>query len=112
MQHTVPVRAPDGTTIDYGLGLQKVGIPGCGTFWGNEGTVWGAGTMSLTRADGKRQMSVAFNLIRWNKRDSSGAPRHHPLDDALPKLYEQAMCGGGDGGARAENASPVSGLVP
>ncbi|MGW7380671.1 hypothetical protein [Streptomyces sp. NPDC054794] len=38
MQHTVPVRALDGTTIDYGLGLQKVGIPGCGTFWGNEGT--------------------------------------------------------------------------
>ncbi|MCF3131089.1 serine hydrolase domain-containing protein [Streptomyces olivochromogenes] len=112
MQRTVPVRALDGTTIDYGLGLQKVGIPGCGTFWGNEGTVWGAGTVSLTRADGKRQMSVAFNLIRWNKRDSSGTPRHHPLNDALPKLYEQAMCGGGDGGAQAENASPVSGLIP
>jgi len=33
----------------------------------------------MIRADGKRQMSVAFNLIRWNKLDSSGKPQHHPI---------------------------------
>jgi len=96
MQRTVPVRALDGTTIDYGLGLHRVSIPGCGTFWGSDGSAWGAGTMSLTRADGKRQMSVAVNLMRWNKPDSSGKPQHHPIDDALSTLYRQAMCGNGN----------------
>lgn len=41
MQRTVPVIALDGSTIEYGLGLHKVDIEGCGTFWGHDGTVWG-----------------------------------------------------------------------
>jgi D-alanyl-D-alanine carboxypeptidase len=52
--------------------------------------------MSMTRADGKRQMSVALNLIRWNKLDSSGKPQHDPIDDALLALYQLAMCGSGN----------------
>ncbi|MFC9824539.1 serine hydrolase domain-containing protein [Streptomyces erythrochromogenes] len=92
MQRTIPVRALDGSTIQYGLGLHKVTVPGCGTFWGHDGTVWGARTMSLTRADGKRQMSVGVNLERWNRPDSSGRPQHHPIDDALSTLYRTAMC--------------------
>ncbi|THA74386.1 serine hydrolase domain-containing protein [Streptomyces sp. A0592] len=92
MQRTIPVRALDGSTIQYGLGLHKVTVPGCGTFWGHDGTVWGARTMSLTRADGKRQMSVGINLERWNRPDSSGRPQHHPIDDALSALYRTAMC--------------------
>ncbi len=103
MQRTVPVVALDGSMIEYGLGLHKVAVRDCGTFWGHDGTVWGAGTMSLTRADGERQMSVALNLQRWNKPDSSGKPQHHPIDAALKSLYRQAMCG--DANAQAENAS-------
>ncbi|MBT2467415.1 beta-lactamase family protein [Streptomyces sp. ISL-66] len=99
MQRTVPVVALDGSTIEYGLGLHKVETQGCGTFWGHDGTVWGAGTISLTRADGKRQMSVAVNLQRWNEPDSSGNPQPHPIDDALKTLYRQAMCGSGSGSA-------------
>ncbi|MBT2407538.1 beta-lactamase family protein [Streptomyces sp. ISL-87] len=106
MQRTIPVRALDGTTIQYGLGLHRVDIRGCGTFWGHDGTVWGAGTMSLTRADGKRQMSVAINLQRWNKVDSSGKPQHHPIDDALPALYRQAMCGDGNEGGVSHARQP------
>ncbi len=102
MQRTVPVRALDGSVIEYGLGLHKVGVPGCGTFWGHYGTAWGAGTISLTRADGKRQMSVAINLMRWNKLDPSGKPQPHPIDDALSTLSQQAMCGNAN--ARAGNA--------
>lgn len=49
----------------------------------------------MIHADGERQMSVAVNLMRWNKRGSSGRPQHHPLDDALQALYRLAMCGGG-----------------
>lgn len=60
----------------------------------------GAGTISLTRADGKRRMSVAVNLQRWNEPDSSGEPQHHPIDDALKVLYGQAMCGDADAGTR------------
>jgi D-alanyl-D-alanine carboxypeptidase len=110
MQRTVPVIALDGQKIDYGLGLHKVTIPGCGTFWGHDGTVWGAETMSLTRADGKRQMSVAMNLVRWNNLDASGKPQHHPIDDALSTLYQQAMCGNGN--AQAKNASQVPAFGP
>ncbi|MFI8518908.1 serine hydrolase domain-containing protein [Streptomyces sp. NPDC085481] len=95
MQRTVPVRALDGSTIEYGLGLHKVVIPECGTFWGSDGTVWGAGTMSLTREDGGRRMSVAINLMRWNRPDASGTPQPHPIDDALEALYRQALCGDG-----------------
>ncbi|MGW6708593.1 serine hydrolase domain-containing protein [Streptomyces sp. NPDC054956] len=93
MQRTVPVIALDGSTIQYGLGLHKVTVPDCGTFWGHDGTVWGAGTISLTRADGRRQMSVAVNLQRWSAPDSSGKPQPHPIDDALKTLYREAMCG-------------------
>lgn len=96
MQHTVPVISFEGKKIDYGLGLHKMEVPGHGTFWGHDGTVWGAGAMSMTRADGKRRMSVAVNLMRWNKLDSSGKPQHHPIDDALQALYQLAMCGSGN----------------
>jgi D-alanyl-D-alanine carboxypeptidase len=95
MQRTVPVISFEGKKIDYGLGLHKIEVPGHGTFWGHDGTVWGAGAISMIRADGKRQMSIAVNLMRWNKLDASGRPRHHPLDDALPALYKLAMCGDG-----------------
>lgn len=93
MQRTVPVISQTGEQIDYGLGLYTRTIPGCGTFWGNDGTVWGALTMSWTRLDGKRQVSVAMNLVRWNKLDSSGQPQHDPIDDALAAFQQQAMCG-------------------
>lgn len=94
MQRTIPVRTQDGhQMIDYGLGLQRFTIAGCGSFWGHDGTVWGAQTMSLTSADGKRRMSVAMNLARWNELDSAGQPQHHSIDAALSNLYRQAMCG-------------------
>jgi len=93
MRRTGPVIALDGKTIEYGLGLHKVEIPGHGTFWGHDGTVWGAGTVSMTRADGGRQLSVAVNLVRWNKADSAGVPQPHPIDAALAAFQRQALCG-------------------
>jgi D-alanyl-D-alanine carboxypeptidase len=80
MQCTVPVISFEGKRIDYGLGLHKMEIPGEGTFWGHDGTVWGAGAISMTRADGKRQISVIVNVMRWNKLDLSGKPQRHPID--------------------------------
>lgn len=103
MQRTVPVISFEGKKIDYGLGLHKIEVPGCGTFWGHDGSAWGAGAISMTRADGKRQMSVAVNLQRWNKLDSLGKPQHHPIDDALTAFYQLAM--GGTGETPAGDAS-------
>ncbi|MFE0378882.1 serine hydrolase domain-containing protein [Streptomyces inhibens] len=93
MQRTVPVISQEGKTIDYGLGLHPMEAPGQGTFWGHGGTVWGAGALAMTSADGKRQMAVAVNLQRWNRLDSSGKPQPHPIDDALAALYRVAMYG-------------------
>ena len=93
MQRTVPVVAFTGERIDYGLGLHRFTLPGAGTAWGNDGTVWGAGATSMISADGGRQMSVAVNLMRWNRLDAQGRPRPHPLDAALPALYRRAMSG-------------------
>lgn len=100
MQRTVPVISQTGEPITYGLGLHKFTLPGCGPLWGHDGTVWGAGTMSLHNADGKRQMTVAVNLARWNRMDSSGKPQPHPIDDALRAFSGEAMCGAAPGAVR------------
>lgn len=93
MQRTVPVISQEGKIIDYGLGLHRRRVRGGGTFWGHDGSVWGAGAISMTSADGTRQMSIAVNLQRWNRLDASGRPQPHPIDDALAGLYQVAMCG-------------------
>ncbi|SIR30116.1 serine hydrolase domain-containing protein [Micromonospora avicenniae] len=93
MQRTVPVISHEGQQIEYGLGLHKLTVAGCSTFWGHDGTAWGALTTSWTRADGERQTSIALNLTRWNKVDSSGNPQSHPIDEALSALHQRAMCG-------------------
>ena len=61
---------------------------------GNDGTVCGAGAMSMTRADGKRQMSVAMNLMRWNKLDISGSHSTIPLMTRC-RLFTNWRCGSG-----------------
>ncbi|HEX5404123.1 MAG TPA: serine hydrolase domain-containing protein [Pseudonocardiaceae bacterium] len=91
MRHTVPVISQEGTIIDYGLGLHPMTAPGQDTFWGHGGTVWGGGALTMTRADGRRQMSVALNLQRWNRLDAAGRPQPHPVDGALAALYQVAM---------------------
>lgn len=91
MRRTVPVVALDGQKIDYGLGLHRFHLPGCGEIWGNDGTVWGALTVSLSNPEGTRQVTVALNLARWNEMDTAGRPRPHAIDAALLALYRQAM---------------------
>ena len=91
MQQTVPVISFEGKKIEYGFGLHKMEIPGHGTFWGHDGTVWGAGAVTMTRADGQRQMSIAVNLMRWNRLDNSGKPQRHPIDDAMEGFQKLAL---------------------
>lgn len=91
MQRTVAVISFEGKKFEYGLGLHKLEVPGNGIFWGHDGSVWGGGAISMTRADGTRQMSVAVNLQRWNTLDASGKPQRHPIDDALESFYRLAL---------------------
>lgn len=91
MQRTVSVVALDGHLIDYGLGLHRFSLPGCGPLWGNDGTAWGAGATSMISGDGRRQLSAAVNLMRWNVLDAEGKPQPHPLDAALPAFFRRAM---------------------
>ncbi|MER6971948.1 serine hydrolase domain-containing protein [Nocardioides sp. NPDC000445] len=91
MQRTVPVIAFDGTLIDYGLGLHRREVPGVGTFWGHDGSVWGGGALSLTSSDGRRQVSLVVNRQRWNTLGADGRPQPHPIDQALEAFVRLAL---------------------
>src|SRR4051794_26548553 len=93
MERTVPVISQEGRTIAYGLGLHPPETAGQDTFWGHGGSVWGGGALSMTRADGRRQMSVAVNMQRWNRLGPSGRPQPHPIDVALAAFHRLAMYG-------------------
>ncbi|WP_308166435.1 serine hydrolase domain-containing protein [Nocardia albiluteola] len=93
MQRTGPVISFEGKTLDYGLGLHRMDIPGHGTFWGHDGSVWGGGAISMSSADGSRQLSLAVNLQRWNRLDANGSPQPHPIDAALQALVRLGLCG-------------------
>jgi D-alanyl-D-alanine carboxypeptidase len=93
MRRTAPVISQEGKVIEYGLGLHPAELAGQGAFWGHGGTVWGGGALAVTREDGQRQLSVAVNLQRWNRLDSSGRPQPHPIDAALAAFSQAAMYG-------------------
>ncbi len=96
MQRTVAVISFEGKPIDYGLGLHRMEVPGRGTFWGHDGSVWGGGAITMTSADRTRQASVALNLQRWNPLAPSGHPQPHPIDDALAALLRSLTGGQSD----------------
>lgn len=93
MRKTGPVISLEGKLIDYGLGLHKVTVPGCGTYWGHDGSTWGTLSLSLIREDGRRQLTVTMTMARWNELDDSGRPRPHPIDAALAAFKQKALCG-------------------
>ncbi|MDF0528709.1 serine hydrolase [Tsukamurella sp. 8F] len=90
MQRTTPVVSFEGTVIDYGLGLHRKEVAGQGTFWGHDGSVWGGGTITMTRSDCARQMTVMINRQRWSQLDSKGRPMPDQIDRALDSLYRTA----------------------
>ncbi|MFI1497116.1 serine hydrolase domain-containing protein [Streptomyces platensis] len=89
MKTTVPI---EGSPLRYGLGLFTRHLP-CGEFWGHNGLVLGAMTWSMSTADGKRQMSLGFNLTRYQKLDGNGVPQTGPIDAAMNAHVAQALCG-------------------
>lgn len=90
MKTTVPV---PGSKMRYGLGLFRTTMP-CGEFWGHNGLVPGAMTWSLSTEDGRHQMSLGFNLTRYQKLDGNNHPEDDgPIDVAMSAHILQAVCG-------------------
>jgi D-alanyl-D-alanine carboxypeptidase len=104
MTRTVPVSG-----LDYGLGIYSLELPGCGRFWGHDGAVFGAGMTALSSRDGKRQVALAQNLMKYQSVDENGRPKPHAIDDALYAYVVRALCPA-DSGAAA-GAAPGAGLV-
>ncbi|MFI5618737.1 serine hydrolase domain-containing protein [Streptomyces sp. NPDC051567] len=111
MRTTVPVPGADGRALlHYGLGVFTVDTS-CGPAWGHNGGVFGAGTESLSSADGARQYTVGYNLMKYQRFDADGNPVPHPVDTALADLREQALCGGAPA-ARSAAPQPLPQLDP
>ncbi|MGW0706744.1 serine hydrolase domain-containing protein [Streptomyces sp. NPDC002643] len=121
MRRTVPVElVAGGGTIDYGLGVYTLDLPGCGRFWGHDGGVFGAGTISLTRADGGRQLSLGWNLMKYQRLNEDGTGfEPSPIDDALNAYVVEALCpegvaeekpGAGAAAGSESESGPTSGL--
>ncbi|WP_367437348.1 serine hydrolase domain-containing protein [Streptomyces celluloflavus] len=89
MKTTVPI---EGSMARYGLGLFMTKTP-CGEFWGHNGLVLGAMTWSLSSPDGQRQISLGFNLTRYQKLNGNNAPEPSPIDAAMDVHVAQALCG-------------------
>ncbi|MEU6741305.1 serine hydrolase domain-containing protein [Streptosporangium sandarakinum] len=95
MRTTVPVLDGQGRTVmHYGLGIYAQDLP-CGRFWGHDGAVWGMGTFSLSSPDGRRQISVGLNLMKYERFDENGVLQPHPINAALGAHLLQALCGSG-----------------
>jgi D-alanyl-D-alanine carboxypeptidase len=103
MQTTVPVYDAQGNVqLRYGLGLYQIDSP-CGPLWGHDGAVFGAGTQSLSTPDGRRQMTFAINLMKYQRMGPDGAPMVHPIDIAIAGHALTAMCPA----AAGHRAAPV-----
>ncbi|MFJ5997087.1 serine hydrolase domain-containing protein [Streptomyces sp. NPDC092370] len=82
-----------GTGIDYGLGIYTLDLPGCGRFWGHDGAVFGAGTIALSSRDGKRQLAMGWNLMKYQRLNEDGtALERSAIDDAINVHIVQALC--------------------
>jgi D-alanyl-D-alanine carboxypeptidase len=91
MQSTVPVISFEGTTVEYGLGLHRREADDGTVWWGHDGSVWGGGALTFTRADAQKQITVLVNGQRWNSLDDSGRPQPHPIDAALAAVVAMGM---------------------
>lgn len=92
MRRTVPTSDEPGAP-GYGLALMTLDLS-CGTVWGHDGSVWGAGTIVLSSADGERQASVGLNRQKYQTVSEDGELQPHPADAALGTYLDRALCGG------------------
>ncbi|WP_149182779.1 serine hydrolase domain-containing protein [Streptomyces sp. TRM49041] len=96
MKTTVPTleSAPGQEgTMRYGLGLYTLKMSDGRWYWGHDGGVFGAGTWALSTEDGRRQVAIGFNLMKYQRFDEDGNVKAHPIDEAMLRHVEGALAG-------------------
>ncbi|MGW7432318.1 serine hydrolase domain-containing protein [Streptomyces sp. NPDC054861] len=94
MKTTVPGYEPEPgqeALLRYGLGIYTMRLPNGGWFWGHDGGVFGAGTWALSTEDGRRQVSIGYNLMKHQRFDAEGRPLPDPVGDALYAYVDGAL---------------------
>ncbi|MPY64503.1 serine hydrolase domain-containing protein [Streptomyces spongiae] len=93
--------------FDYGLGIYALDVPDCGRFWGHDGAVFGAGTLALSSRDGKRQLALGWNLMKYQRLNEDGTGwEPSPIDDALDEHVIRALCPTTESPSESPSASP------
>lgn len=108
MKTTVPAYEPEpGQEVGmrYGLGLYTVKLPSGGWYWGHDGGVFGAGTWALSTEDGRRQATIGYNLMKYERFDEDGKPLPNPIGEALFGYMDGALSGAP--AERAPGAPPL-----
>ncbi|MER8044384.1 serine hydrolase domain-containing protein [Streptomyces sp. NPDC094032] len=109
MKTTVPgYETPPGEqpVLRYGLGIYTLKMPGGAWYWGHDGAVFGAGTWSLATEDGRRQVSLAYNYMKYERFDEHGQQLPDPITPAMVAYMDGAL-GGAPAPKGLRSATPV-----
>ncbi|MGX1883620.1 serine hydrolase domain-containing protein [Streptomyces sp. NPDC055287] len=94
MKTTVPAYEPapgEEVAMRYGLGLYTLRMPDGGWYWGHDGGVFGAGSWALSTEDGRRQVAIGYNLMKYQRFEEDGRPKPDPIGDALFQYVAGAL---------------------
>ncbi|URM92331.1 beta-lactamase family protein [Streptomyces sp. MRC013] len=115
MKTTVPTyEAPPGqeAVMRYGLGIYALTLSDGRWYWGHDGAVLGAGTLALSTEDGRRQVAVGLNLMKYQRLDADGRPRPHAIDEAVFRHVEGALLDTPPPAASGRTAAPAPRALP
>ncbi|MFF3850833.1 serine hydrolase domain-containing protein [Streptomyces sp. NPDC002328] len=96
MKTTVPAYEPDAgqeVGLRYGLGLYTLKVPSGGWYWGHDGGVFGAGTWAMSTEDGRRQVALGYNLMKYERFTDDGEQLPNPIGEALFRYMDGALSG-------------------
>ncbi|WP_040875308.1 serine hydrolase domain-containing protein [Streptomyces purpureus] len=108
MKTTVPAHETEPgeeAGMRYGLGIYTLKMPS-GWYWGHDGGVFGAGTWSLSTGNGRRQVSIGWNLMKYERFDEQGKPKPDPIGTALFQYIDGALAGAKKPAPRSSAAAP------
>ncbi|MCP9989011.1 MULTISPECIES: serine hydrolase domain-containing protein [Streptomyces] len=109
MKTTVPAyEAPPGQepAMRYGLGIYTTRLSDGRWYWGHDGAVFGAGTMALSTEDGRRQVALGINLMKYQHIGEDGYPQPHAIDEAMLRHVEGALADAPSPAATGRAAAP------
>ncbi|MBT2506449.1 beta-lactamase family protein [Streptomyces sp. ISL-98] len=111
MKTTVPAYEPEpgqDVKMRYGLGLYTLRMPSGGWYWGHDGGVFGAGTWALSTENGRRQVAIGYNLMKYERFDEQNRPKPDPIGAALMQYVDGALSGSGKSSTSLRHSPPNS----